>query len=241
MITSVKNEQIIELKKLKQNKDVLCLDNPKVLDEALKSSFEVLHILKTQDVQKVYQNEIIVSENVLNCFTNTVTSQGVVAFLKFKKPILKPPEHNFLILDNVQDPGNVGTLIRSAVGSDFLDIYLINCASVCNDKTVRSTMGAMFKCNLYEVDENFITELKKWNKQIYVADMNGKNIYESKFCDGVGVIIGNEGHGVSQKFRKVATNPISIPMHNGLESLNAGVSGSIIMYEINFGGKNVRS
>ncbi len=241
MITSSKNEFIKKLKELKSQKNILCLDNPKLIEEAQNEGWQILYTLKTQDIKKVYPNETIVSENVLSVFTNTKTSQNVVAFVSFKQNILKPPLGNFLILDNVQDPGNVGTLIRSAVGANFLDIYLINCASVTLDKTIRSTMGAIFKCNVYEVKEDFLDTLKSWNKRIFVTTMQGKNIYDVPFPQNVGLIIGNEGHGVSEKLKLIATDNISLPMQNNLESLNAGTSGSIMMYQITYGGKNVRS
>ncbi len=244
MITSVQNEFIKQLKKIKEQKDILCLDSPKLIDEAIKNNWEIVDIIKTEQVTKQYtNNDVIVSNNVLNIFTNTKTSQQVIAFVKLKKQSLKPPSNNFLVLDNIQDPGNVGTLIRSAVGANFLDIYLINCASVTLDKTIRSTMGAIFRCNVYEVDKSFIQILKTWNKRIYIADMNGKSIYDSNFENNIGVVIGNEGHGVCEDLRKIATDKISLPMQNSLESLNAGVSGSIIMYQITYGsgGKNVRS
>ncbi len=244
MITSVQNEYIKQLKKLKQQKDILCLDSPKLIDEAIKNKWEIVDVVKTEKVTKQYTTkDIIVSSNVLKIFSNTKTSQQVIAFVKLKKQSLKPPSNNFLVLDNIQDPGNVGTLIRSAVGANFLDIYLINCASVTLDKTIRSTMGALFKCNVYETDKSFINVLKSWNKRIYIADMNGKSIYESFFSNNIGVVVGNEGHGVCEDLRKIATDKISLPMQNNLESLNAGVSGSIIMYQITYGsgGKNVRS
>ncbi len=241
MITSSKNDFIKKLKELKSQKNILCLDNPKLVEEARNAGWQILHTLKTQDIQNGYPNETIVSENVLNIFTNTKTSQGVVAFVLFKQNLLKPPLGNFLVLDNVQDPGNVGTLIRSAVGANFLDIYLINCASVTLDKTIRSTMGAIFKCNVYEVKKDFLDTLKSWNKRIFVTTMQGKNIYDVPFPQNVGLIIGNEGHGVSEKLKEIATDNISLPMQNNLESLNAGTSGSIMMYQITYGGKNVRS
>ncbi len=244
MITSVKNEYIKQLKKLKQQKDILCLDNRKLIDEAIKNKWEIVHLIKTEQICKKYtSNDVVVSNNVLKVFSNTKSSQQVIAFVKLKKQILKPPNQNFLVLDNIQDPGNVGTLIRSAVGANFLDIYLIDCASVTLDKTIRSTMGALFKCNVYETDKSFIKVLKSWNKKLYIADMNGKDIYKSVFLNNIGVVIGNEGHGVCEDLKNIATDKISIPMQNNLESLNAGVSGSIIIYQITYGsgGKNVRS
>ena len=230
MITSVQNQLIKDLLAKKSEKNIICLDNQK-----LKANCKLIKILSTSQNDDDYH--IQVSENVLKKFTNTVTSQGIVALLEFDYMELKPPQNNFLILDNVQDPGNVGTLIRSAVGANFLDIYLLDCANVCSDKVIRSTMGAIFKCNVYKIDKSHVDKIKSWQKKIYVADMNGQNIYKQSFEKGIGVIIGNEGHGVSQELRNIATNLISLPMQNNLESLNAGVSGSIIMYQINYGGK----
>ena len=240
MLTSVHNEKIKSLKKLSKQKDVLCLDNPKLIQEAMLNNWEILAVIKSID-DVFTTSDILVSENVLNQFTNVKTTQGVVALVKLKHYNLRPPDGNFLILDNVQDPGNVGTLIRSAVGANFLDIYLYNCASLSLDKTVRSTMGALFKCRFYEVDETFIKTLKQWNKKILTADMDGENIFKFDANQNFGLIIGNEGHGVSKELRSLSCKTISIPMQNGLESLNAGVSGSIIMYQLTYGGKNVRS
>ena len=242
MITSVKNEKIKQFLKLSEDRHVLCLDNPKLIEEAIKSNYKIIGVLKQENINKEYTSEdIVVSDSVINKFTNTKTSQGVVAFVEYKQKTVEKPTNCFLILDRVQDPGNVGTLIRSAVGTGFLDIYLISCASVTNPKTVRSTMGALFKANIFEVDNNFIEDLKSWGKNIYVADMDGKNIFETTFEDNCGIIVGNEGQGVSDSLIEISTNKISIPMKNNLESLNAGVSGSIIMYQIANGGKNVRS
>ena len=102
-------------------------------------------------------------------------------------------------------------------------------------------MGALFRCRFYEVDESFVDILKSWNKQILIADMDGEDIYNANFSANVGLVIGNEGHGISKRLIELPHKTISLPMQNGLESLNAGVSGSIIMYQLTYGGKNVRS
>ena len=235
MITSTQNQLIKELLEKKSQKNVVCLDNTKLIEEALKANGKIIKILCLQEPSG--ENQIQVSQNVLKKFTNTVTSQGIVALLEFEYKELKPPLGNFLILDNVQDPGNVGTLIRSAVGANFLDIYLLDCASAFSDKVIRSTMGAIFKCNVYKINFDDLPKIKSWQKNIYVADMNGQNIYDCNFEKNIGIIVGNEGHGVSQQLKNLATNLISLPMQNNLESLNAGVSGSIIMYQITYGGK----
>ena len=111
------------------------MDNPKLITEALKNNWQILAVLKTNNIFYT-EHDILVSENVLRYFSNVVTSQGVVAIVRLKIYDLKPPNNNFLVLDNVQDPGNVGTLIRSAVGANFFFFFLINCASISLDKTV---------------------------------------------------------------------------------------------------------
>ena len=242
MISSVKNEKIKFLQNLAKAKDILCLDSPKLIKEAQKNGFSIVELLKTENISENYtDDDIVVSDNVLKKFSNTITSQGVIAFIKFPPKQLQRPNGRLLVLDRLQDPGNVGTLIRSAVGSDFLDIYLISCASVTNSKTVRSTMGALFKANLYEVNESCVETLKSWQSELYIADMDGDDLYQKSFEANCGVVVGNEGKGVSDELIDIATQKICIPMKNNLESLNAGVSGSIIMYQIANGGKNVRT
>lgn len=242
IISSTKNEKIKQIKKLMSEKDIIVLDNPKLINEALSVGNQLIEVVREENSKnKITENDILVTENVFNHFTNTITSQGVIALVKLKQKEVLSPKGNFLILDRVQDPGNVGTLIRSAVGAGFLDIYLINCARVNNPKTIRSTMGAIFKANFYEVNQEFLNTLKIWNKPIYVADMDGSDIYNMSFEDNCGIVVGNEGKGVSQELEQIANLKIKIPMLNGLESLNAGVSGSIIMYQIANGGKNVRT
>ncbi|MBQ3494974.1 MAG: RNA methyltransferase [Clostridia bacterium] len=240
MITSTQNQTIKDIAKLSTQKDILCLDNPKLIEEAISSGNQLLYVLRTDNAKVISQNDIVVSDNVLKKFTNTITSQGVVALFKQKQLVPQKPKGNFLVMDRLQDPGNVGTLIRSAVGSDFLDIYLVSCVNLTNPKLVRSTMGAMFKARLYEVDENFVKDVLAVHT-LCVADMNGENVFETEFSGICGIVVGNEGQGVSQNLKNIANKTLSIPMKNNLESLNAGVSGSIIMYQISNGGKNVRS
>ena len=153
--------------------------------------------------------------------------------IKLQNRAIQPPNGNYLVLDELQDPGNVGTLIRSALGANFLDIYLLNSVNISNEKLIRSSMGAIFKTKIYQVSKDeFISNYKKWNKPLYVCDMDGENIYKTHISNNAGIVVGNEGNGVSAEIRGISTGSISIPMKNGLESLNAGVSGSIIMYHL---------
>lgn len=236
ILTSVHNPKIKELKKLMKDKSLVFFDNPKVLAEAISAGNKILYLIKKEGYAgKIdYGGEVIeVTENVFNQFTSTVTSQGIVGVVKLNKRELLKPSGNFLVLDGLQDPGNVGTLIRSALGANFLDIYLLNCVQVGNDKVIRASMGAVFKTRVYESSrDDFISQFSSWYKNLFACDMMGTNIYKKDFSNSDGIVIGNEGNGLSKLIKDICTGTISIPMQNNLESLNAGVSGSIIMYEI---------
>lgn len=236
LITSAKNELIKSLKKQIKEKEVICLDNPKIIAEASENGVDFLYLFKRDGycLQQTFNCECItLSENVFEALSTTENSQGLLAIVRLKSHSLKPPQGDFLVLDNIQDPGNVGTLIRSALGANFLDIYLLDSAKICGDKVVRSSMGTIFKTRCYEITkQEFLDSFKNWGKKLYTCDMYGENIYKTTFGDNIGIVVGNEGQGVSREIESICTNKISIPMQNNLESLNAGVSGSIIMYEI---------
>lgn len=236
VITSVQNEKIKELKKLMTDKSLVFFDNPKLVEEAFLSGHNIIYLIKKEGyVGKAdYGGQVVeVSENVFNTFSQTITSQGLIGVVKFNTLPINKPKNNFLVLDKLQDPGNIGTLIRSACGANFLDIYLLDCCKVTNDKVIRASMGTIFKTRIYQITQKeFIENFKKWNLPLYTCDMCGTNIYEKEFEDQCGIIVGNEGQGVSNAINEIANQKIKIPMLNDLESLNAGVSGSIIMYEI---------
>lgn len=242
-ITSTNNEKIKFIKKLMKDKNYLFLDSPKLIEEVIKANYIIKYFItdRQHKFEKIYdyvnkcESEIIeVSESVFKTLSNTVWSQGIIAITTKSERTLTPPSGNYLVLDEVQDPGNVGTLIRSGLGSGFEDIYLLNCASLSNDKVIRSTMGAIFNARIYELSRGkFLDFFKTFkNKNLLVADMLGDNLYKTKIKTPCGLVIGNEGNGVSEEIRKISKGIVSIPMKNDLESLNAGVAGSIIMFQI---------
>ncbi|MBQ9792605.1 MAG: RNA methyltransferase [Clostridia bacterium] len=243
IITSVKNPLVVQTKKIRDEaKNKLFLENPKLINEAFLSNLTFDYVLISKDkydnlLQKFpYLSKlklILVGENVVEHLSETKKPQGVIAIVDYSQKQLSKPEGNFIVLENLQDPGNLGTIIRSAKGTSYKDIYLINCVNYCNQKVVRSAMGNLFDVNLYTLNstEEFITFSKENNLNLLVADMSGENLFEIKRqIPNYGVIIGNEGNGVSEELKTQANKIISIPMKNGLESLNAGVSCSIIIY-----------
>ena len=142
-----------------------------------------------------------------------------------------------MLLESVRDPGNMGTIIRSAAafGVDTLAISS-DCADICNSKTVRGAMGALFKMNVFWFDDvcDAVELLKKSGRKIYAAalDKNAVRLDGTDFAPWDSAVIGNEGHGISDKTINACTQSLYIPMEEGSESLNAAVAASVIMWSM---------
>jgi TrmH family RNA methyltransferase len=173
----------------------------------------------------------IVAGNIFDAIADTVTTQGIIALVKIndQQPTLTG---NALILENLQDAGNVGTLLRTALATDFRDVFLVNCADVYSPKVTRSAAGASYRLNCVTATstEEVFAELDGYT--ILSADMGGTDVFKYQPSGKVAVLIGNEGNGISHFARNNSTTIVAIPMKNQLESLNAAVSGSIIMYAL---------
>lgn len=235
LITSTSNSLVKELRKLRDCKEFLFLDNPKLVEEAKQSGRTLEYVVFEDGKQEKFKNivgktNLIVSENVFKALSNSSTSQGLLAIVKSETKKFKPPCGNFLVLDEVQDPGNVGTLLRSALAFGFNDVYLINCASLTNEKVVRSTMGALFKLNACEISrQQFVEKFK--NSNLICGQMDGVDVRKQSFEFPVGIIVGNEGNGVSTQLKEISKS-VAIKMERNIESLNVAVAGSILMFEI---------
>ncbi len=179
-----------------------------------------------------YPGAVIFSDELMSSVCETVTAQGIAAVLE--KPRSDPSGSEYaLFLDGVRDPGNLGTLIRTACAAGYNDVYLKDCADAYSGKTVRSTMSAIVKVRLPLADETTPAKLKENGYTLLCADMSGKNIFGFGAPDGkICVVIGGEADGVSEKVRRECDTAVSVPMTGNIESLNAAVSGAILMYEI---------
>lgn len=241
-ILSTQNQIIKDLKKQKQHsRSLLFLDNPKTINDAISCGFQPKIVLITslekladlQDYEDACGEVIKTSQQVIKLFSSTVTPQGIVGVFEMKTQQPHLPKNNFLVLDGLQDAGNIGTLLRSALGANFKDIFLVDCTALNNDKIVRSSMSAILRLNVFEMSRTEFVKFAKENKlNLMIAEMNGENVYKAKFDKNIGVVVGNEGNGVSKELKSLAKAKCSIPMANNLESLNAGVAGSIIMFQI---------
>ncbi len=209
------------------------VEGEKFCHDCLLAGVEIVYTITSNKNLKGYPNINVVSEQKLDSIATTKTNQNIVCICK--KPECEiEAKGNSLILDGLQDPGNVGTLIRSAMAFGFEDIYLVGCADVYSEKVIRSSAGLSLVARLHVVGfEDVIKNKSKIASNFLVADMNGKNLHEICLPKGnIAVIIGNEGQGVSKGFVELANIVVSIPMSKKVESLNAGVAGSIIMQKI---------
>ncbi len=220
-------------KKFRKNYNLFMVEGEKFCHDLLNTNTEIVYTITTDKTLKGFPNIEFVSEKMLTSLATTVTNQNIICVCKIKQHSIKSVG-NSLILDNLQDPGNVGTLVRSAMAFGFNDIYLVGGADVYSEKVIRSSAGTILNTRLHVVDFETIKENKlEIADHFIVADMKGENI--NKIClpkGKIAVIIGNEGQGVSKEFMQFVDTKVSIPMAPQVESLNAGVAGSIIMQKL---------
>ncbi len=235
---------ISNLKKQKhENKALLFLDNVKIIRDALKNKTIRPEYLLTSLSDVEFSKLEIDCKNIQSYHTDarsiemlsgTKTPQKVLCIAYLSQYVVEIPKTNFLVLDGLQDPGNVGTLIRTAKACGFEYIFLLDSVKKQNEKLIRSSVGAVFDSKVYEMTKSeFIAFAKKNKLKLLMTDMDGENIFDFQCDNLIGVVVGNEGNGVCKEIEKICERKVKIPMKEGIESLNAGVSGSIVMYEIN--------
>ena len=193
---------------------------------------------ENDDLPKVLE----VTNEVLNSISAQSTPQGVLAVVSQPKCELRKPTTDFLVLDGLQDAGNVGTIIRTALATNFSHIFLLDCVDVFSDKVINASMTAVFKVNLHKASKaEFINAYKDCNLPLYVADLDGTNALQTqRDCGIIGLVIGNEGNGISPDIRALAHKVITLPMDKNIESLNASVSAGILMYILKYNLKGDR-
>ena len=228
---------ILNLKKQKRESSLLFLDNIKIIKDAIANdSIRVECVLTSlEELPFAFSGKTYkVDDKTIEQLADTKTPQKVLCIAYLTQHVVETPTTNFLVLDGLQDPGNVGTLIRTAKASGFETIFLVDSVRKENSKLIRSSVGAVFDSKVCQVSKSeFVALAKKHDFKLICCDMNGENIFNFTTNDQIGIVVGNEGQGVSKEISDLCYKTVKIPMKSGIESLNAGVSGSIIMYEIN--------
>ena len=172
-------------------------------------------------------------DGVFDKISDTKNSQGVLAVLNAKKPISLPQSDRLLYLDRVRDPGNMGTVIRTACAAGYCDIVCDNCVDVYNPKVIRSSMSTILHVNVYSAQDVSLEKLKSMGYAVVVADADGESIFNlERLPEKLVLVIGNEAEGVSKEIFDLSDVAVSIPMNKNVESLNAAVSAAVLMYNL---------
>lgn len=250
MITSTSNlriKNVVQLqKKMKARKDqnVYVVEGIKMFAEVPRGSIREVYVSQSflEKHCEVVANipYELVDDRVFTQMSATKTPQGILCIVEqmdYNLETLLSKENPFLmILEDLQDPGNVGTIFRTAEGAGVDGIILTsNCVDIYNPKTIRSTMGSIYRVPfLYAEDmEHILTSLKEHEVQTVAAHLQGPKVYDQEdYRRGTAFLIGNEGNGLSDELARAADCLIQIPMEGELESLNAGVAAAVLMYEV---------
>ena len=235
-IESINNDKVkywskLYEKKFRDQENKFLIEGDHLIEEALKSNLllEVITLKDNTYPVDTYQ----VNESIIRKISNQKSIPSVIGVCK--KIVEKPISGKVLVLDNLQDPGNLGTIIRSAIAFNFNNIILTNnSVDLYNDKVIRSSEGMIFNINIVRQElTKTISFLKDNNYQVIGTDVKkGSLITDININDNVAIIIGSEGLGMSKELYDICDSYINIPINNSCESLNAGVAASIIMYEL---------
>ena len=235
--TSTSNEKIKNIKKLQNKKyrdqeNLFIVEGEHLVKEAFSlSRLELLIVEENYDID-IDIPKMIVSGRVMKYLSELETPTHYLG-------VVKKNNNNFIgkriiALDGVQDPGNLGTIIRSSVAFNFDTILLSkDCVDTYNSKVLRATQGMILKVNIIRCDLCEVLS-KLDNYKIYgTSVVNGKNIKDVKEKNNIVVVMGNEGTGVTNEVQELCNDFIYIPMNKNCESLNVAIASSIIMHELN--------
>ena len=252
-ITSKDNELIKHIRKLKDKKyrdesNEYVVEGVKLVEEAVKENAKIKQIIVCEDTTRTYEIPthimleiakyecISVSDKIFNIITQVTNPQGIMAIIEKNAQNAKIDytQDIIVVLDDVQDPGNLGTILRT-VDSIGLNQIIVSkgTADAFNSKVVRSTMGAIFRIKIIEVENlaQAIKEMRKHHFKLMVTSLQTKNsIYDIDFYKKI-IVIGNEANGVSKEIQDMADEKAKIPMLGRTESLNASVAAGVVMYE----------
>lgn len=226
---SIKKIASLSEKKFRSLYREFLVESVKAVDECIASGMEVTQIVCTQNYAEKYPDAILVTDELFTWISTEKSPQGVLASVKMPDSVKAKPQGSCLLLDRLQDPGNLGTIIRTANAAGYEDIFLVNCADPYSPKAVRASMGGVFFVKIHSVGYDEAFDLLD-NIPLICADMSGEDVFgfaaPDKFC----LCIGNEGNGVSDAVFSRSAYTVKIPMRETCESLNAAVSAAIAMY-----------
>ncbi|MCI8668013.1 MAG: RNA methyltransferase [Lachnospiraceae bacterium] len=255
MISSINNSQIKNILALKNKAKVrreqgcFIVEGIRMFTEIPRDSLVKTYISESFVPEMSGKNIIapetceVVSDRVFQAMSDTVTPQGILAVVRQNNRSFEQildcehsvRSHCYMVLENIQDPGNLGTIIRTSEGAGVSAVIMSrNTADIYNPKVVRSTMGSVFRVPYIYVDdlEDVVGKMKERNITIYAAHLKGNADYdEGDYTKPSAFLIGNEGNGLSRELTALADRLIRIPMCGQVESLNAASAATVLMYE----------
>ncbi|RDU24196.1 TrmH family RNA methyltransferase [Anaerosacchariphilus polymeriproducens] len=251
MIISAKNQQIKNLiqlnkkSKYRNEKELFVIEGIKLFQEAPKERIESIYISESLFNRKEHVSNLkdfqyeVVKDDIFEKISDTKTPQGIICIVRQFKHVFedlkKQANAHFILLEDLQDPGNVGTIFRTAEGAGITGIILSkSTVDIYNPKTIRSTMGSIFRVPFVYVEDFYqmLIELKKSGIKTYAAALDGERYYDQEnYNRSFGFVIGNEGNGLSSKALSLVDSGLKIPMEGKVESLNAAIAAGILMYE----------
>ena len=244
-LTSLKNTKIVSWRSLKDKKGreeqhAFLVEGVRMVREALSSSFTVQALLLREDYVPDFSlpcdiPSFMLPAHVFQSVCDTRTPQGIAAVLEMKDHQAVSGAR-LIALDNVQDPGNVGTIIRTADAAGFDGVLLSpDCADLFSPKVLRSTMGSVFRLGFSFPSSlpDALSEFKMEGYSVLSSQLDGESFFDragvsSRFV----LVVGNEGNGVSDPVKALATHRLCLPMRGGAESLNVAVAAGIMMYDL---------
>lgn len=223
--TKVKNWNKLKEKKYRDETGLFLVEGDHLIKEALKKQM----VVSTIGLNETY--DYTVNPEILKKLSSQKSGTKEIAVVK-KIEEKKVDGDKILILDNIQDPGNLGTIIRSAVAFNINTIILSDdCVDLYNDKVIRSSEGMIFNINIVRKKLiEIIPKIKENGYTVYATTVNGKGYFEND--SKIALVIGNEGNGIKEDILNLCDKNITIKMNKECESLNAGVAASILMYEL---------
>lgn len=246
LITSKDNSKIKEIKKLKEKKyrkTAFIVEGIKMLKEAISEKAEIDTIIIREDTEldfkldsELEKKVIHVTKNVFETISDVVSPQGVLVVINKKIDDNKISKHAdyILALDGIQDPGNLGTIIRTADSANIKQILVSkDTVDSYSPKVVRSTMGSIYRVKIIECEDlaKTLKSLQTTGFEIVTTDLHtDKSIYDMNYNKKI-VVIGNEANGVTPEIRELSNYRVKIPMLGKTESLNAAVATGIMVYE----------
>ena len=253
LITSKENPNIklyrklSESKKFRREKGLFVLEGVRLISDAINEGAKLHSILVTEECSEKLDMEApgteteryIISDGLKEKISDTGNSQGAFAICKMldKPDFSATIKHGgrYILLHSVQDPGNLGTVIRTADAVGMDAVFLCGCCDLYNPKVVRSTMGSLFRLNVSEVPfEEVFPLFGKNGVETYAAviDGNAVSLTDCDFFGGAAVLIGNEGNGLPKEAAEMCGKKLTIKMRGNVNSLNAAMAAGIIMWEL---------